>query len=271
MHGLAQFHHHIVGHVHHVVDGTDVHSPEQFLHPFRRFRHLDILHHPHGEPGAQVFALDFHLGTVGCAAGGFVPGGQLGQTQALSQHRGSFPGQAQHVEAVAAVGGQVDIQHHIIQPQQFLHVHPDGSVFRQDEDPVPLFRQQQFGIDAQFPGAAQHAVGIQAPHLGGLQGHAAGQMGAHHGHRYHIPRMHVLGPGEDLDQFPLPQVHLADPQMVRIGMPFDLGHLPGDDPFQAFAQMDHLFHFQAHPGQFVRQHFRRYGNIHILFQPINRS
>ena len=90
-------------------------------------------------------------------------------------------------------------------------------------------------------------------------------MGPHHGHRHHISLVYVLGSSEDLDQFLLSQVHLAHPQMVGIGMPFNLGHLPGDDSFQAFPQMDHLFHFQTHPGQFIRQHFRRNGNIHILF------
>ena len=95
-------------------------------------------------------------------------------------------------------------------------------------------------------------------------------MRTHHGHRDHVALVHVLGPGEDLGQFALAQVHLAYPQMVRIGMAFDGSHLAGNDSFQAFAQMDHLFHFQAHPGQLVRQHFRGDRDIYILFQPIDR-
>ena len=107
-------------------------------------------------------------------------------------------------------------------------------------------------------------MGIKASQLCILQFHAVWQAGTHDSDRNHVVLMDVLGTRQDLDKFSLSEIHLADPEMVGIGVALDRGHLTGDDAFQAFSQMDDPFHFQADVRQPVRQFFRRNVDFYIF-------
>ena len=51
---LPHFHEDEIGHIHHVVDGTDAHGAQFVLQPLRRIGHMDILQRNAGIAGAEL-------------------------------------------------------------------------------------------------------------------------------------------------------------------------------------------------------------------------
>ena len=64
VHGLGEFGHHEVRHIHHVVDGVETDCGQTLLHPQRRWADSDVLDGQRAITGAQVeiFHADLYAG-----------------------------------------------------------------------------------------------------------------------------------------------------------------------------------------------------------------
>ena len=263
VHGLSQFHHHIVGHVNHIADGTHTAGAQFILHPVRRGHNLDIFQRAAGETAAQF--RNFNGNTqhvVNVAAGRFLYAG-VRHAHRFTQHCRRFPGNARHAEAILFIGGEVNVQHRIVEAQHLFNVLADGCIRRKDQDPFPLFRQQQLVVNAKFRRAAQHSVRIHVGHLYFFQFHAVGQFRAQRSHRNDVPQLHILGPGLDLHDLAAAVIHLAHPQVIAFGILLNGSNLTGHHAGDPLSLMNHAFHFQPYAGQLVSQFFGSYININI--------
>ena len=185
--------------------------------------------------------------------------------QGLAQHCRRFPGDAGHAEAVLLVGSQVNVQYCIVQAQYLFNVFADRRIRRKNQNPFPLFRQQQLVVDAKLRRAAQHAIGIHIRHLNLLQFHAVGQFRAQGRHRDYVPLFYILGPGLDLDDFAAAVIHLAHPQVIAFGILFNSRNLSGYHAGDPLPLMNDAFHFQPYAGQFFSQFFGSHVNVNIAF------
>ena len=271
VHGLSQLHHDIVRHVDDVADRTDPDRAQFVLHPGRRRHNPDVRDDAVRETAAQFRHLDFILHHVRNVATVVFLHGHVGQGHRFPQDGGSLPGDAGHAEAVLLVGRQIDIENRVIKAQDIADIFPYGRIRRQDENALPLFRQEQFGVDAQFVSAAEHAVRRESRHLDRFQFHAVRQGRADRRHGHHVVQFDVLGARLDLDKFPCPLIKLANPKMIRFRIPFDGHDFARHDAGNTLALMLDSFHFEADAGQFVRQFFRSDIERDVFFQPFNRS
>ena len=181
----------------------------------------------------------------------------------FTQHCRRFPGDAGHAEAVLLIGGEVNVQHRIVETQHLFNVLADRCIRRKDQDPFPLFRQQQLVVNAKFRRAAQHAVRIHVRHLYFFQFHAVRQFRAQRSHRNDVPQFHILGPGLDLHDLAAAVIHLAHPQVIAFGILLNGSNLTGHHAGDPLSLMNHAFHFQPYAGQLVSQFFGSYININI--------
>jgi len=88
-----------VGDIHNIVDRTQSHRQQSFLHPIRRRLHLDISDNRPNIPHAPVPVQDLDRAFLRREMNLF----QLGQFEFTIQDSGNLPGQTQHVKAVRTV------------------------------------------------------------------------------------------------------------------------------------------------------------------------
>ena len=263
VHGLSQFHHHIVGHVNHVADGTHTAGTQLVLHPVRRRHNLNIFQRAAGKTTAQFRNLNSNTQhIVNVAACRFLYAG-VRHMHSFSQYRRRFPGDTGHTEAILFIGGEVNVQHRIVEAQHLFNVLADGSVRRQNQDTFPLFRQQQLVVNAKFCRAAQHAVRIHVRHLYFFQFHAVGQFRTQRSHGDDVPQLHILGAGLNLYNLAAAVIHLAHPQVIAFRILLNGSNLTGHHAGDPLSLMNHAFHFQPYAGQLVSQFFGSYININI--------
>ena len=126
--------------------------------------------------------------------------------------------------AIAAVRGGVHLEHGIVEIERLAHVDIERQRCGQLHDPVMLLAQ------AQLARRAQHAVRFHAADLRALDGEAAGKLGSHLGDGHLQPRAHVRRTADDAQAILTVGRHLAQRQLVRIGMAAALEDLAHDDP-----------------------------------------
>src|SRR4051812_45906780 len=120
------------------------------------------------------------------------------------QGRRRLAGETADRQAVAAVGGDGDVQHRIPEIQQLQRVVPGlGRVGREDQDAVV------FVADAQFADGADHAVGDVPVRLAGRDLEATGQHGVRQGDDHKVARGEVVGAADDAPRLILTGVDLA--------------------------------------------------------------
>ena len=113
MGGLAGFHHDIIGHIDDVIDAANADGLQPLLHPFRRGTDLDTLNDAGGVAVAQGWLVDLDLYHRLCIAVRFVQVDR-GNFQFCTRGCGQFPGDSNMPEAVAAVTGDLHIQHGVV-------------------------------------------------------------------------------------------------------------------------------------------------------------
>ena len=275
MHGLTKFQHYIVGYVNYVADGAHTASTQTFLHPFRRFGNFNVFQYANGEAGAQFGSFNFngsHFLSIATSCFYYVHSRHL---QGATGKSCDFASQTDDAKAVCTVSSKVNINNNVIQAQNFFNVNANGSISRQNEDAVTLFWKQQLVVNAKLVSTAQHTERIQATHFNSGKLHAfrvtaAGRQGAAYNcNGNDVILFYVLRTGQNLYDA-LTVIHLANPQVVRVRMTFDLGNFTGEYAFQAFAKVGYGFNFQACTGDFIHQYIDRNIYINILFKPFQR-
>jgi hypothetical protein len=153
-----------------------------------------------------------------------------------------FAGDAGEAEAVGAVGRQLDGEQGVVEGQVIAQVGADRRVLGQHQQAAALVG------DAQLLGRAQHAEGFDAAQLGRLDAEA-GQVGAHQRAGDLDAGGGIGGAADDLQQLALPRVHLADAQLVGVGVLLGLDDLRDDDLGEHGGHAVLLFHFQPRHGE----------------------
>ena len=268
MHGLTVFHHHVVRDVNDVVDGADAAGPQSAPHPFGGGRDAHVFHEAGGVTGAQIRLQDIHVQVVQDA----VPAAlhlRLRQLQGGIEGGGGFPGQAPDAQAVRPVIGDLKVHHAVPQADHLPDILAHGAGLLKDENAV----RDGVGIvvhrQAQLPQGAEHALRRHAPEDALFDALVPGQGGTVQGGGDQIPLMHVLGAGDDLHGLIPSHLHLADPEMVAVGMADDLRHPAHHHIGDVLSQYVQGLHLGAGHGHAVAEFL--IGNTHPgeFIQPIS--
>ena len=243
VHGLAHLQQGVVGNIDHIADGAQAAQGQMALHPAGRLAHPDVADVVCHVAGAEVRSLHLHADRlVGVADGVVVHGGHV---QRLAEDSGHLAGDAQHRLAVGTVCGDGDVEDVVIQTHHRGDVGAGDGVLGQDEQAVDLRAREQVIVQAQLLAGAEHAVGLDALHLAGLDLDAAGQGGAVQSGRHAVAQLHVRRTGADADVVAiLAAVHDALGQMgafLRLHL-HDPAH---DDLADAGVQRDEFLDFKA--------------------------
>ena len=268
----AQFDHGVVGSVDDVVDGTDAGLAQALLHPHRRLADLDVQEQAGGIAAAQFFVVN---GYFDLAVDGRVTffDGNIRVTGFFAAEDGEFTGQADHGEAVGAVGRQFIFIDDVADLEIVGRIDAEGRIGRQDPNAFPFFRQEQAVVEAEFVGRAEHAVGQDAAQLRALDLSAARQMSAVDGDGDDLADADVGRSRDDLELF-IPHVYLADDEFIRIGVLVDLKDLPGLYFLDFCPPVFHLFDRDTGNGQFIGKclHVLVHVDVDIILHPfIKRS
>ena len=189
MQRLAGLEHHVVGDVDGQRDRADARGAQPVDHPGRgRGGRVDALDRQRDERGAAVRLERHRVAAVD----------RLGQVRPVAVlvadavGDGRLAGQAPHRQAVAQVGGHVDVEHLVGAPQQVDRVGAGlGRAVREHHDAAVVLAEAQFVL------GADHAVGDVAVGLAGRDGEVAGQHGTGQRHDDQVADGEVVGAADD--------------------------------------------------------------------------
>ena len=116
-----------------------------------------------------------------------------------------------------------------------------------------------------------HAVAFDATDLAHLDRCVdAGHVGAGLGHHHGDALARVGRAADDLDLARI-RLHLADLELVGIGMLFGRKHLADGEGPQLGGGVDHLFDLKPEIGQGIKDFVKRRGRVQMAFQPGKRE
>ena len=143
VHGLPEFQKNIVGHVNHRTQAADAASAQPLHHPQRRpRRRVDALHHAADVAWAGLWRVHVHRDAVVDDRRHGVDG-RFGHIRVVQY--AELARQAGDTEAIAAVGGQVDVDALIVELEIVPEVFAQRRILRQRHDAGRAFRKPQFG------------------------------------------------------------------------------------------------------------------------------
>ena len=257
MHGPVLVERHPVGDVDQRRDRLLAHGFELALEPVGGLAVPDVADNAVGEDRAVV-GLDRHADRAGAAAA--LEARAIG-AQAADLGGRKVPRHAAHAEAVGAVGGDVDLDHRVVDLAVVDVARADRRVLGQLDDAVVVVRDQQFSL------RAQHAFGAFAPDRTEFEGKVlARDIRAHGGKHGDETGARVGGAADDVVDRAVAGIDLTDPQLVGVGVLLG-GDDPGHDEGGQRAFFD-LFEFKADGGQLVGDGAQVSVGIEVLFEPI---
>ena len=236
---LAEFKHHVVGDVHHRIDGPETRAAQALHHPQRRrLAGVDVAHDA-AEIAGTTFASDYldrktvidagrDRRTVGCLDGQVV-------------EHSDFPGDALERQAIPPVRCQVQRYAAIVERQRFANVGTRGTGVREFEDAVRLVSQSEFRR------RAQHAVRFHAPDIAGAY-LDIGQRRARSGKWGFHADAGVRRPADNL----VPVRSVCDPADIKaigVGMGYDFQYLPHHDARERRGRIGRSVNFEPGTGE----------------------
>ena len=271
MQWLAGLEHHQIGDVHHVIDRPHASSLQTLLQPAGRGSHRHAIQGGEAEQAALLHAAQVCGGRLqGLGRGRLRRRSEAGATTAERRY---LAGDAPHREAIGPVGGDRQLQHLIIEAQGRTHRLSDGR------DRVKQLIQNgdaAAGVgQTELLQRADHAAAGDAAQLGRLdrQPHR-GQGASHQRHRHVDAGAHVGGAADNLQHLASSDPHLADAELVGIGMGFALLDVTDDDPARQGREILDLLDFKASD----REAFRQLSgleliwlHLHQFLQPLERD
>ena len=234
---LAGEHHHVVGDVDHIVVRAHTAGVQALDQPIGRGAHLHVAHHARHVAIAQTLVEQLDRdGILGARAGLLAHLRELDGEIAVVDGA-DLAGDADHGQAVRAVGRDLAVEHHVGAAQILGERHAHRGVLRQDPNALVV------GGQAELARGAVHAHRHHAAELALLDLDVAGQHRAHHGGHDMVALVEVLRAAHDLQRLGVAlgidvvgaHVNRADPQMVRIGMGGLGEHLRGDHVVKGLA------------------------------------
>ena len=228
MHRLAQFEHHIVGHIDEQTEGPDATGFEPGAHPIRRDVVRDALHHRTAPGGAAVVA------DGGAPAGGRVGPAQVGQLgRGQAQGGRHLAGPAALAPQIGAVGQGVvlDREHGVAAAKEGSQRRARHMVVGQDEDALVAAAKAKLVL------GTDHALARLAAQLGGFDREfcaiGRAQRGPDRGHRDGLPDRDIRRAADDWQRRRAAHIDSGAAQLVGVGM-LDAGqHLAHHHAIQA--------------------------------------
>ena len=260
VHRLAEFEHHIIGDVDQWTKAADAAATQAFLHPQRgHCPWVDVADDATDIVRAGVRGLDGDRKHV-VDGSRYRRHGRLADAQAVQ--RADLAGDAGDAEAVAAVGGQVDVDDGVVEGQGAEQIAAGAQLVGQVEQPVGLVGH------AELSGGAEHAEGFDPAQRGAFDAQATlegrtdlGRGGLHAG-------TNVGRAADDGDRVGLADIDRADPQAVGVGMGSDAQHLADDDAGQVRGNRLDTVDFEPGHGQLFDQAVAVEVGIDPLAQPL---
>ena len=259
VHRLAEFEHHVLGHVDQETDRAHAAAAQAFGHPWRRRRgRVHAVEHTADEArhlGAGIKFDDQRRIAAGRDRRGVerhdfaVAGG------------GDVERNAAHAEAVGAVRGELQFDAGVRKTKIFDQRRPDRRVGRQ-------FQQAgSVGVDAEFLRRAQHAVGIDIAQFRGLDREVADPR-ADGGERRDQARTRVRRTADDLLQTTHAGIDLTDLQAVGFRMFGAFDDPRHDHAVERCAEDRQFFDFETDGGERRREFVARSIGLDVLAQPV---
>ena len=263
--GLAQLQHHVVRGVDDVRDGP---------HPGGEQPHLDAIRgwpdgHPADpaphEPGAQLGVPDVDGQPLGGGrAVAFANHDLISLRQRPAGRGGHLARQSQDRQRIAAIGLDVDIEHHVA--VQLGERHAERRVVGQDQDPVAV------GGQVQLLPRAQHPVAHHAHLLGALDPSVTRQDRARQRDRDPLARGDVGRPAHDRQRLaPVAKGDGGQRQPVGPRVLVDREQLAGHDLLPVGAPPFDLLDLHAQQRQPFGELLRREVDVDELAQPGHRD
>ena len=162
---------------------------------------------------------------------------------------GGLPSQADDGVAIGTVVGDFKIHHGVVISNDGIDVIAGLAILFQNPDAILDGIGEVVQGEPQLLQGAEHAVGRFTPELAFGDVDAAREPGVVQSGRNQVPIADILGPGDNLHRLLPAHVHLADPHVVRVGVP-DHGenltyHHVAELPIQALIGL-HLLPCQGH-------------------------
>ena len=267
-------HHHVVGDIHDIVDGTDAYHAQAVLQPFGALLHLAVLQAHGCVAGASLLVLHadadgevlviylevLHRGAV-----------QAGLIAVLHQPCIQVTCHAIMAARICTVGGDIHFDYEIALDMVVLGCgDAHGSVFGQHDDAVVVVAHAYLVL------CTNHAVALHTAQLALLDGEAlvaVVELGAHHGHYHLLSGSHIRCSAHYLDGLALACIHAADVHVVAVGVRLTCEHVCCPQAFQSALDRLHFFHtihFQAHACECIGHLIGIEGGVNILAQPFVR-
>src|SRR5690606_21922606 len=217
VHGLAVFEHHVVADIDDVVDRAQADGGQALADPVGRRADFDAGDDGGGVERAGLGGFDTHgLEQLGVRVGIDGGGGESNFRirEILEEPGGEFAGDADVVEAVGAVGRDLDVEHGVAGGQHVVDGRADGRFAGEQVETVGGLRE------GEFAGGAQHAGGGLAADLGFLDGEVAGQRGGGQRDGHAVAGVAVVRAADDGAHAAvgLADVHGADGKFVGVGV-----------------------------------------------------
>ena len=262
--------HHVVGHVHDVVDRAPAGGGHALGEPLGRGADLHVADHARGVARAELGVVDRHVDEIGGVRALLgLHDGQL-DVGVLVEDGRDLHRHAGHGEAVGAVGRDLAVDHGVGHAEVVGEVHAHRRVLGQDHDALVVRAQ------AQLAGRAVHAAGLDAAQLALLDLEVAGQHRADHGAHDVVALVEVLGAADNLQRHGVAvRVHvlvahadLAEPHVVGVGVGLLAHDLGRDHVLQVGADLLHRLDLGAGAGELRHELGGVLGHVHHGLEPL---
>ena len=267
--GLPEFVQHIVGGVHHIVDGPRANGCEALHEPLGARPHLHAANHDAHVAGGELRVFQVHddAARVARATEALrlrdrnVAHTDIGQREYRTSQRGDLASHSEMREQVRAIGQDIDDQSRVANGQRVEERRAGRDVDVELHDAVVLFAKPE------FPRRAEHAVGRLSADLALLDLDAVGQQRARGREGIELSRGNVWRAAHHVEQLAGAHVHLGDVQVVRVRMRCFLHHARHHDRRKVGAQRNDVFHGCRVRRDEVTQFRCRLRSAHECIQP----
>ena len=254
---------HQIGDVDQRIDRPQAHRPQPILQPLRGGAVPDVFDQP---PGKHLAHGAIHEHIDGRSPRRRRHGRNRLILERSQPRRRQVAGNPAHPGAIAAIGREPDIDHHLVDTRIIGVGHPDRRILGQFDDPVMVFGKLELGR------RTQHAIGHLPPDIALADGDVlARNIGPRRGKHRFQPRPRIGRPADDVDQFARAGIDLADPQLIGIGMLFGGNHMRGNEPLERGAGIGHLLDLEPDHRQFLDDLIARSGGFQMLLEPGQRE
>ena len=258
----AELEHHVVRDVHQRGDRTLPRALEAALHPLRGRRGgVHVPDHAPREAAAAGRVGDLHRER---RIDLLRDRPRVRQRELGGGQRRDLPGDAQHREAIGAVRRQLDREDLVFEVEHLTHVAPERRVGGQHEQSGVIVRQTELAR------RAEHPVRLDAAQRG-LLDRDPRQLGPDERDRRLHSGRDVRRAAHDRERAPLPRVHLAHGELVRVRVARDLEDLSDHDLRERRRDRVDRFDLEARHRQQVRERLRGQRRVDHRAEPAFRK